>query len=92
MRRHITQYACAVDVGLWVLITGMLWRAGSEQPYMRDYYLTCAIGVTLLFGLTALPAFLLLRAEREPNLAMGFALAFPILFALLYAAVTMLLV
>jgi hypothetical protein len=43
--------------------------------------------VTLLFGLTALPAFLLFRRHRAPRAALALSLAFPAVFLLLILAV-----
>ena len=91
MMRRATLILCVLDLLGWALILFALFR-GPYDPYAGDFSLVCAIGSSVLFALTALPAILLHRARREPKLAFVFALAFPVLFILVYGAVTTLMV
>ena len=85
MMRRATLVICAVDFAIWALVAIALFWSGSD-PATRDLDILAGIGVTILIALTALPAFLLVRAGRLPNLALGFALAFPLAFLVLFVA------
>jgi hypothetical protein len=85
MRRAVL-FLCLADLAAWALIAGLLLTSGSD-PATRGLDLAAAAAVTVLFGLTALPAFLLFRRHRAPRTALALALAFPAVFLLLTLAV-----
>ena len=86
MMQRAVYILCAVDLALWVLILAALLLSGSD-PATAGLDTAAAAAVTILFALTALPAFLLARARRALNLSLGLALAFPGAFTLLLIGV-----
>lgn len=87
MKQRIPLILCAVDLVLWAAIVVALQFSGRDLAESGFPWIA-GIAVTILFAFTALPAFLLVRAQRETNLAMVFALAFPIVFLLAFLFVT----
>lgn len=85
MRRRVTFAICALDFILWGAIAMATFLSGADAA-TAGLDRAAGIAVTILFALTALPAFLLALARRTPNLALGFALGFPAAFALLFGA------
>ena len=86
MKQRVTFVLCLIDLVIWVLILAALLLAGSD-PATAGLDTAAGAGVTVLLALTALPAFLLARAHRAPDLALGLALAFPGAFTLLLIGV-----
>lgn len=87
MKQRATLIVCAVDLAMWAVIFVALFFTSSDLA-TSGLDVAAAIVVTILFALTALPAFLLARAQRESTLALVFALAFPVSFLLLFLFVT----
>jgi len=85
VKRAITFILCALEALAWAAIAKALFFSGSD-PATNGLDKLAGIAFTILFALTAVPAFLLALARRAPNLALGLALAFPACFALLFAA------
>ena len=86
MRRRATLILCALDLAAWAIIAILLLASGSD-PATRGLDTAALAAVTALLALTALPAFLLVRAGRFPDAALAFALAFPAVFLLLLGLV-----
>lgn len=75
MTPRLILIACALDLVLWAAIVAALALSGPDPAQGADTGATVAI--TILFGLTALPALFLARAGRALALAFACALAFP---------------
>jgi hypothetical protein len=88
MKRRATIIICAFDAGAWLLIFALLLLSGSD-PATIGLDQAAAAAVTILLAMTALPAFLLVRAGRAPDVALACALAFPGAFLLLLAIVAL---
>ena len=84
MKRRAALIVCGVDLIVWALLAIIFFLSGSD-PAVRDLDVAAGIAVTILFALTAIPAFLLAWSGRAEVLAIGFALAFPMAFVLLFA-------
>lgn len=78
----------ALDAVAWALIAMATFLSGSD-PATRGLDIAAGIAVTALFLLTGLPARVLSWRDRMPRLALGLALAFPGVFAVLLIAVVM---
>jgi hypothetical protein len=92
MKRRATLVIISLDFVLWAAFAVALLFFSSSEMASSGSGILSAVVVTLLFALTALPAYLLVRAQRESTLALVFALAFPIVFLFLFAFVTTLMI
>jgi Kef-type K+ transport system membrane component KefB len=86
MKRRTTFILCAADLAIWALIAVYVLISRSD-PATRGLDLAALGAVTALLLLTALPAFLLTRADRYPGGALALALAFPGAFILGFALI-----
>lgn len=90
MKRRATLILTAIDVAIGAALVIVLLLSGAD-PATRGLDLAAAAGLTALLAFTALPAFLLARARRAPDLALACALGFPAAFLLAFAAILVLL-
>lgn len=88
MRRRIAFALCALDLIVWAGLARALFFSGAD-PATQGLDRMAGIAFTILFALTAVPAFALALARRAPNLALAFALGFPAAFLLLFASVVL---
>lgn len=86
MTPRATLIACALDLALWALIVAAL-SFGAADPATEGLDTAATVAITILLGLTAVPALLLARARRALILAFAFALAFPAALLMLVALV-----
>jgi len=89
MRVHLRSAAAiiaALDAGLWLFLAYEFFLSGGDRATAG---LDRAGGwvVTMLFGLTSVPALVLAWRDRAPRAALLLALAFPTVFLSLLALV-----
>jgi hypothetical protein len=81
-----TLLICVADGVLWAMIAIGLATSGSD-PATSGLDTAAVAGVTVLFAITAFPAFVLTRFGRYPYAARALALAFPAAFVLMLGLV-----
>lgn len=80
----MTVVVCLFDTLAWAVVAFATFFSGSD-PATRELDEAAGVAVTALFLLTAAPAMLLTWRARAPRTALTLALAFPAVFALLFA-------
>lgn len=84
--RTVTLAVTLLDSAAWLLVVFGTLFSGSD-PATKGLDNGAGIAVTLLFLVTAIPSLFLLYRKRAPRAALTFALAFPAVFILMFAAV-----
>ena len=84
--REATILIAGMGTAAWLVVLGLSVFAGSD-PATADLDGLVAIAVTILYALTAGPAFFLALARRAPRIAFGLSVAFPALLGLAFAFV-----
>jgi hypothetical protein len=86
--REATILIAGMGTAAWLVVLGLSVLAGSD-PATADLDWTVAIAVTILYALTAGPAFVLALRCRAPRAAFGLSIAFPALLGLAFALVVL---
>lgn len=81
--RIVTLIIGLLDAAIWLAVAAATFLSLSD-PATKGLDVTAGILVTALFVLTGLPALLLAWRAAKPRLALGFALAFPATFVVLF--------
>jgi hypothetical protein len=84
--RTVTLAAALLDSAAWLVVAFATFFSGSD-PATKGLDNGAGIAVTLLFLVTTIPSLFLLYRKRAPRAALTFALAFPAVFILMFAAV-----
>ena len=85
MMQIATIVLCILDAVGWAFVARFTFFSDSD-PVTKDLDLAAGWIVTILFLLTAVPAFVLALTRRWPKTALALALAFPVGFGALFAA------
>src|SRR5262249_27315892 len=83
--RNATIVIALLDALAWIAIVVAVFKSDSD-PATIGFDHAAGVIVTALFGVTGLPALALASTRRAPRAALSLALAFPGVFALLFAA------
>jgi hypothetical protein len=83
--RLATIVLCLIGAAIWLFFAYATLLSGSD-PATRGLDLAAGILMTFLFGLTIVPAAILFGTRRAPRVALGLALAFPLILILLSIA------
>ncbi len=81
--RTVTIAVASVDVVGWLLVAVATFLSGSD-PATKGLDNAAGLAVTALLLATGLPALVLALTGRAPRLALTLALAFPVVFAVLF--------
>ena len=81
--REATILIAAMGTAAWLVVLGLSLFAGSD-PATADLDGFLGIGVTILYALTAAPAFGLALYRKAPRAAFGLAVAFPALLGIAF--------